>query len=172
MSPFSAVNHFRMLGTYNRLANERIFAPCAALPDEEYRRERFGSFGSIHRTLNHILLADRIWMGRFTSAEVSSTPALGAILYDDFCSLKAARAEEDSRIEAFLGGLTEEFLAGEIRYINSAGKNCSDPAALVLQHMFNHATHHRGQVHVMMSDAGLKPVSLDMHRAIRPNPSV
>jgi len=78
------------------------------------------------------------------------------------------RREEDSRLEAFLSSAAEDFLAKELRYVNSQGELHIDPAALLLAHLFNHQTHHRGQVHVMLSQAGVRPPALDMHRAIRP----
>jgi uncharacterized damage-inducible protein DinB len=166
----SLIRHFAMLARYNTLANRALYAACQGLPEEEYRKERPGSFGSIHRALNHILLGDRIWMGRFTSPEMSTTPPLSTVLYDDFAGLRQAREAEDARIEDFMAGLAEDFLETEIRYINSAGKFYSDPPALAIAHMFNHQTHHRGQVHVMLSQTTAPAVSLDMHRAIRPDP--
>lgn len=163
----SLVTHFQMLGRYNSVANERLYAVCAELTDEEYRQEGPGSFRSIHKTLNHILLGDQIWMTRFTTSDVTSTPALATILYDDFSMLREARVLEDARIEAFLAGLTDGYLRGTVSYINNAGKYFEDPIMLVLQHMFNHQTHHRGQIHVMLSQFG-KTVNLDMHRVIHP----
>src|SRR5689334_23984402 len=165
--PAALIPHFHMLGRYNTIANERLYEVCAELSDEQYRKEGPGSFGSIHRTLNHILLGDQIWMNRFTTEEVTSTPPLATILHEDFPSLREARVIEDARIEAFLAGLTDSFLRNPVCYYNSAGKYFEDPLTLVLQHMFNHATHHRGQVHVMLSQFG-KTVNLDMHRAINP----
>lgn len=163
----SLVTHFQMLGRYNAIANERLYAVCSELTDEEYRREGPGSFRSIHKTLNHILLGDQIWLTRFTTPEVTSTPALATILYDEFPALREARVLEDARIDAFLDGLTESFLRGTVTYVNNSGKRFEDPILLVLQHLFNHQTHHRGQIHVMLSQFG-RSVNLDMHRAIHP----
>ena len=165
------VAHFRMLARYNTIANERLYDVVGRLGDEEYRLERAASFPSIHRTLNHILLGDRIWMARFTGTGYAVTPPLGGELYADFPGLRTARAGEDARIESFLANVAEDFLAKEVSYTNSAGEHHSDPAGLLLAHLFNHQTHHRGQVHVMLTQAGVKPPALDMHRAIRPEPS-
>ncbi|HXB68927.1 MAG TPA: DinB family protein [Candidatus Acidoferrales bacterium] len=164
----SLIAHFQMLARYNSIANERLYDACGRLDEEEYRRERAASFRSVHRTLNHILLGDRIWMARFTETGYTTTPALGSELYPDFASLRAARVAEDARIEAFLADATEELLAKEVRYVNSAGEHHADPAGLLLAHLFNHQTHHRGQVHVMLSQTTVRPPALDMHRAIRP----
>src|SRR5579863_3699419 len=82
--------YFRMLARYNRIANERLYASCAQLDHVEYRRERRGSFGSIHGLLNHIVLGDRIWMGRF-EGNGSGTPPLNTVLFEDFHALRLAR---------------------------------------------------------------------------------
>lgn len=155
-----------MLARYNTIANLRLYEAVGHLDDEEYRRERAASFRSVHRTLNHILLGDRIWMGRFTKTGYSDTPALGTELYPDFASLHAARVDEDARIEAFLAQATEDFLSQDLHYANSAGDHHADPAGLLLAHFFNHQTHHRGQIHVMLSQTEIRPPSLDMHRAL------
>jgi uncharacterized damage-inducible protein DinB len=100
--------HFQMLAQYNRVANERLFAKCAQLDDAEYRKQRAGSFGSIHGLLNHILLGDRRWLGLFENGE-RLTPPLNQILYDDFPSLRSAREREDARLESFFKGLDARF---------------------------------------------------------------
>src|SRR6516164_9553714 len=102
------VTHFQMLARYNRIANERLYATCAQLNDAEYRKQRSGSFGSIHALLNHILLGDRRWMGLFEKGE-RVTPPLNQILYDDFSSLRSARTCEDARIESFFADLDAAF---------------------------------------------------------------
>src|SRR5215471_14265897 len=99
--------HFQMLDRYNRIANERLFTRCAQLDDDEYRKSRAGSFGSIHGLLNHILLGDRRWMGLFENGQ-RETPRLNQILCDDFPSLRTARAREDSRIESFFAKIGGE----------------------------------------------------------------
>src|ERR1700750_3328565 len=97
-------NHFQMLARYNRIANERLFTKCAQLDDTEYRKQRAGSFGSIHALLNHILLGDRRWIGLFVRGERVEAP-LGQILYDDFPGLRGAREQEDAGIELFFQGV-------------------------------------------------------------------
>lgn len=166
------VDHFATLARYNSIANLRLCQACSELPEDEYRKARPVSFGSIHGLLNHILLGDRIWMARFTSEEIVATPALNSELYADLPSLREARMAEDSRIEAFVARLDERFWSRSIRYVNSKGVLCEDPAVMLLGHLFNHQTHHRGQVHAMLTAAGVQPPSLDLHRAIRPDPRV
>lgn len=93
---------------------------------------------------------------------------LDTILYEDFEELQKARIAEDKWIEAFAASLTPEFLGSTIEYTNNAGKTCTDPAALLVAHFFNYQTHHRGQIHDMISQTEIAPPSLDMHRIIRP----
>src|SRR5580704_5819681 len=116
------VTHFQMLARYNRTANERLFAKCAQLNDAEYRKQRAGSFGSIHALLDHILLGDRRWMGLFESGE-RVTPPLNQILYEDFSGLRSARAQEDARIESFFAGLDSAFWDQSFAYANNQGKD-------------------------------------------------
>ena len=94
------LRHFRMLARYNALANRRLYEACARLGDAERKKERPAFFGSIHGTLNHVLVGDRIWLARFGGEETPST-GLDAVLYEDFDELRRAREHEDERIEAF-----------------------------------------------------------------------
>lgn len=157
------------LAAYNTFANRRLYASCSLLGDAELKAPRRAFFGSIYGTLNHILVGDRIWVSRFSGEEVPSTN-LDAILYEDFAELRGAREEQDALIEAFASGLTEGFLGGDIRYVNNSGEEVVDPVSLLVTHFFNHQTHHRGQVHDMLSQTEVAPPVLDLHRAVRPNP--
>ncbi len=156
-----------MLARYNRVANERLYASCGQLGAAEYRKERAGSFRSIHALLNHILLGDWIWMERF-EGNSGGTPPLDTILFEDFAGLRLARVDEDARIETFFASLPEDFLSRSFRYINNQGKEYTEEAMVAATHFFNHQTHHRGQVHVMLSQAGLPPPPLDLHRIVNP----
>ncbi len=161
------VQHFKMLARYNTLANRRLYEVCAQLTDAERKRIRPAFFKSIHGTLNHIMVGDRIWLTRLEGGEIQST-GLDAILYEDFDQLRSARILEDERIEALASGLTEEFLAGTIRYRNNQGNIHTDPVNLLVAHFFNHQTHHRGQIHDMLTQTEIAPPVLDLHRVLRP----
>ena len=161
------LTHFQMLARYNCIANERLFSKCGELEDSEYRKQRAGSFGSIHGLLNHILLGDRRWLGLFESGE-RVTPPLNQILYDDFGDLRAAREREDARLESFFGKLDATFWGRSFAYTNNQGKDHVESAHVACTHLFNHQTHHRGQVHVMLSQTRVTPPSLDLHRIMNP----
>lgn len=163
------IRNFQTLARYNRLANQRLYDVCAELGDAERKRVRPAFFKSIHGTLNHIMVGDRVWLARFEGGEAPSA-ALDAILYDDFGALREAREAEDARIDRFAAGLTEDFLSSSIRYVNNEGRQFDDPNDLLVAHFFNHQTHHRGQVHDMLTQTDAAPPVLDMHRVIRPDP--
>ena len=92
---------FPMLAAYNAWANRRLYDAAAALPDADYRADRGAFFKSVHGTLNHLLVADRIWMRRFTGAGEHPN-RLDAILFEDLSELRAAREAEDGRIAAYI----------------------------------------------------------------------
>ena len=163
------IDTIRLLARYNRLANERLYDACAALTDAERKKDRPSFFGSIHGTLNHIMVGDRAWLARFEGGSAPSTD-LDAILYDDFDALRAARQTEDARIEAFVASIDDAFLAGTIRYKNNEGRDFEDPIAMLAIHFFNHQTHHRGQVHDMLTQTKVAPPVLDLHRVLKPDP--
>ena len=158
---------FRIFARYNRVANERLYEQVGKLDVAEYRRERRGSFGSIHALLNHTLVADRIWMSRFSGGG-KTTPPLNTILFETFAEINSARAEQDAGIEAFFEKIDDDFPTRRLAYTNSRGKECVDEAAPAVLHFFNHQTHHRGQVHVMLSQTEVSPPALDMHRILNP----
>ncbi len=164
------LSHFQLLAEYNKRANQILYAACATLNDTERKQTRPAFFNSIHGTLNHILVGDRIWLDRFAGQEVPST-GLDAILYENFQQLWQARTAEDERTAAFTATLTEDRLNQSIRYVNNAGNVHCDPVALLVAHFFNHQTHHRGQIHNLLSQTSIAPPSLDMHRVIRPHPT-
>jgi uncharacterized damage-inducible protein DinB len=160
-------DYFHMLARYNRIANERLYATCALLDDAEYRRQRAGSLGSIHALLNHVLLGDQIWMARFKS-DGQVTPPLATVLFDNFPELQAAREKQDAEIESFFGAVEPNFFKRELHYWNSQKLECRGSAPTAAIHFFNHQTHHRGQVHVWLSQTAVPPPSLDLHRIINP----
>ena len=154
-------DHFRRFAAYNRWANERLYAACAALPEAEYKASRPAFFGSIHRTLNHILLADRIWLDRLLATGAPALP-LDTELCTSLAELSAARAAEDDRIAAYVDGLDGAALGRAVSYRNTRGIACDDACGVILQHFFNHQTHHRGQVHDMLMATPVAPPSLDL----------
>lgn len=145
----------RTMAAYNRWMNDKLYAVCAELSDEERKGDRGAFFGSIHGTLNHLLLADKVWMGRLSSMAPFKPTSLDQELHSDFTELRAARSAMDSEIEAWATELTDETLSGTIEYMTIMSPEPQRNAMWVcLTHLFNHQTHHRGQLTTLLSQMG------------------
>lgn len=155
------LENLRALSRYNSWANGRIYQACGSLPHEDFSAARPSFFGSIMATLNHGLVADMLWMGRFTGQAPAGITALDQILHREFAPLAAARHDMNTAIEDFfarpLTGLNEPF-----HYHTMTGGATVTPLGLTFLHLFNHATHHRGQVHDMLSATAVAPPVLDL----------
>ena len=157
------MNDFQCLARFNRWANERIYGVVAGLSDADYRAERGAFFGSIHATLNHLLVGDRIWFGRITGEVPEGIRGLDQILHDDFESLRSARADMDETIIRIVDGLGEDGLDQTRTFILVVtGEENTMVARRMLLSVFNHQTHHRGQVHCMLTGAGASIPPLDI----------
>jgi uncharacterized damage-inducible protein DinB len=154
-------SYFLTLARYNAWANRRLYDACAALPEVEYMKPRAAFFGSIHGTLNHLLVGDRIWIARLEH-KPNPRMTLDQVLYGDLVALRVARQAEDGHLINLLGGIAERSLDQPLAYANTAGQRHQTPLRLVLAHLFNHQTHHRGQVHGLLSQTAIAPPSLDL----------
>lgn len=152
--------HFSRFARYNRWANSWLYAAAGELPDDEYRADRGAFFRSVHGTLNHLLVADRIWLHRLTGEGPLPT-ALDEILHDDLASLTDARAAEDERLIRFVDELDDDRLDTNLIYHTTTGTRHETPLFVVLGHLFNHQTHHRGQVHTLLTQLGRAAPQID-----------
>lgn len=151
-----------MFAAYNAWANERVYDASAVLSAEEFERDVGAFFKSMRGTLNHLLVADRIWLKRFTG-EGDAPAALDAMLFADFARLREARQAEDRRIVAWIGALSEKAFAGRFTYMTVTDmRTVSQRLAPALAHLFNHQTHHRGQAHTILTLLGKEAPSLDL----------
>jgi len=151
-----------MFAHYNRWANRRLYAAAATLADEDYRLDLGAFFGSVHRTLNHVLVADRIWMRRFTG-EGDAPAALDTVLADELALLAVLREAEDERIVDWIDDLPDAAFAGRFTYTTVTDlRTVSQRLAPALAHFFNHQTHHRGQVHALLTRLGQAAPALDL----------
>jgi len=158
------VHYVQCMARYNRWQNANLYGAAGALSDAERRRDRGAFFGSIHATLNHLLWADRIWMSRLagTPHPDGGIPESVA-LYGDWDELKRERKAFDAVVIDWADRLDAASLAGELAYYSGAAKReLRKPTWLLVTHMFNHQTHHRGQVHCMLTQAGGKPGDTDL----------
>ena len=154
--------YFQLMSDYNRWMNDKLYASCATLSDEERKRDRGAFFRSIHSTLNHLLWGDSVWLARFTERGRPSGKA-GEDMHPGFDDLRAARAVLDDDIARWATSVTPDWLAGEITWTSGIdGKTRRRPAWVCAVHMFNHQTHHRGQVTALMKQAGVDPGVTDL----------
>ncbi len=156
------IDHFRQLAAYNRWANLRLYAAALDLSDQAYRLHIGVFFGSLHGTLNHLLLTDRLWLKRLTG-EGEHPNRLDEILYDNRKELTQARIAEDNRIVELIDTYDDAKLSVAHSYRTTSGMPHSQPLANILLHLFNHQTHHRGHAHACLSIlTGDAPPSLDL----------
>lgn len=151
-----------MFAAYNAWANNELYEAAAQLSDEEFGRDAGAFFKSMRGTLNHILVADRIWMKRFTGRGEVPT-SLAAIIHPNLAPLRIAREAEDTRISGWVAGLSDAELSGRFSYTTvSEMRTVSQRLAPALFHVFNHQTHHRGQAHMILTSLGHRAPSLDL----------
>ena len=158
--------HVQQMAAYNAWMNERLYEAARSLPDAELAAQRGAFFGSILGTLNHLVVADRIWLGRYARhpacAEVLApveriTPAtrLDQPMADDICALGTLRVELDGLITRLAQRLTEADLDSTLVYHNTKGIAAQKNFFALLMHLFNHQTHHRGQATTLLQQAGV-----------------
>ena len=125
--------------------NRKVYNVCVGIDDAERRRDRGAFFRSIHGTLNHLLFGDRARMGRLSGRQYAIAP-MGVDLYDDFQELRAARAADQDILE-WTADLTEAWLREPLTWTSGVdGITRTRPRWLLASHLFNHQTHHRGQL--------------------------
>ncbi|MBK1842495.1 damage-inducible protein DinB [Azospirillum sp. YIM B02556] len=152
--------HFETLARYNRWANRRLYEAAASLSDAQFREDRGAFFGSLRGTLNHILVADRVWLERIEGYGPKPS-SLDEILHDDFAGLRAAREAEDERLLRVVASIPVDRFDSTLSYRSMAGTSHELPFGQILTHVFNHQTHHRGQAHTLVSQFGLDAPSVD-----------
>lgn len=145
------------MAAYNRWMNDRLYECCAQLTDEERKHDVGAFFKSIHGTLNHLLLADRVWLGRFTRT-LFAVNSLDQELYSDFAQLRLERTATDVTITSWVSTLSDVDLASEISdtsMVNPEPRRY--PLWFAVTHFFNHQTHHRGQLTTLLFQRGIDP---------------
>jgi uncharacterized damage-inducible protein DinB len=156
--------YVQRMARYNRWQNENLYGVADRLSDDERRRERGAFFGSIHGTLSHVLWGDRMWMSRFAGwpkpdCGIKDSPSL----VPGWNDLKRERTAADSKLIAWADALDPRWIEGDLTWFSgAAGREITRPRGELLMHFFNHQTHHRGQVHAMLTQAGGKPHDTDL----------
>jgi uncharacterized damage-inducible protein DinB len=154
--------HFQIFARYNAWANHRLYAAIAALPTAALSQDRPAAyFKTILGTLNHILVVDRLWLGRILREDTAGLH-LDMILHDNLPKLRSARQEEDRRIIDLADRFGPRDFERTVVYRTTGGERFSTELGQLLSHLFNHQTHHRGQLHALLKDAGAEPPVLDL----------
>lgn len=169
----SGTAHIALLARYNEWMNNKLYEAAATLPPGELEADRKAFFGSLLATLNHIAVADTIWLKRFAGhpgfaaalAPIAALPAPAALdqmLFDSFDALRARRTFLDRQVLAWAPTLREEDLEAVITYHRLNGDAHHKPLGGLLLHFFNHQAHHRGQATTLLSQAGVDVGSTDL----------
>ena len=156
--------YVRTMAVYNAEMNRRLYGAAARLSDAERRQPRGAFWDSIHGTLNHLLWGDQQWMSRFDNWP-KPTVAIkqSAGLIDDFAALSAAREKADSDITRWSAKVDDPWMEEDMVWLSGAvGREMRAPKGLLVAHFFNHQTHHRGQVHAMLTAAGQETGDTDL----------
>lgn len=156
--------YVRTMTAYNSEMNRRLYGAAGRLSDLDRRADRGAFWRSIHGTLNHLLWGDRIWMSRLAGWEQpSQTLAESDTLHSDFVELSAERTRADAGLSEWAAGLDPAALDGALTWFSgAAGREITAPRGFIVMHLFNHQTHHRGQVHAMLTAAGERPGDTDL----------
>jgi uncharacterized damage-inducible protein DinB len=155
-------SYFRLMAEYNRWMNRNLYAVCAQLPDARRKADLGAFFKSVHGTFNHILWADRAWLRRFTDRQFPVTP-IGQELFEDFETLRAERAALDDIIVDWAAGLEDDWLGRTLEFKSMIdGKTRRGPNWVFVAQMFNHQTHHRGQITTLIKQLGVDPGVTDI----------
>lgn len=157
-------DYARTMARYNAWQNRSLYTAAEGIGDAARRAGRGAFFDSIHGTLTHLLWADLMWMHRFTGSPAPERPfAESASFVPDWEVLKQRRRDMDAAIADWAERLDEDWLGGRLEwYSGSTGRQMSQPVAPLVVHLFNHQTHHRGQVHAMLTAAGARPEATDL----------
>ncbi|MEP3045639.1 MAG: DinB family protein [Roseibium sp.] len=146
---------YQCMAAYNVWMTEQAYAAAEKMIDAERKQDRGAFFKSVHSTLNHILFADRAWMRRF-SGKNYEIKGMGVDLYDDFAELKASHLDMCTDIVEFTDQLTSDWLSGPLEWTSVTDKvTRTRPRWVLLTHLFNHQTHHRGQLSTLLTQADI-----------------
>ena len=152
---------FNTFARYNTWMNAKIYGVCSGIPDETRREDRGAFFRSIHGTLGHLMFGDMVWMNRLAGSNYDDrSPVTNSS--GTFEAMKAERVNLDRDIEAWTTTLTPDWLSTDATWLSHDGQERTQPRAMLTLHMFNHQTHHRGQLTTLLTQLGLDVGPTDM----------
>ncbi|MEN9518320.1 MAG: hypothetical protein RLZZ381_908 [Cyanobacteriota bacterium] len=162
----SLLSNLQLMSQYNQWMNQKIYQVAQQLGNEKIQQDQGAFFGSLFGTLNHIYVADIIWLRRFAQhaknyqslnqlPELSSYTKLNQTVANDLESLNKLRQELDNIIINWCQEIDPEDLEDNLSYIDTKGNSYQKNFAQLIHNLFNHQTHHRGQVSTLISQQGL-----------------
>lgn len=156
--------YVQLMARYNAWQNKSLCDAADQLDDEGRWRDRGAFFKSIAATFNHVLWADEVWLSRLIGTPKPPIGGRDSVIYvKDWAEFRRRRAERDAELVAWSETVEHAWLRGTlIWYSGAAGREMGKPRALAIAHLFNHQTHHRGQIHAMLTAAGTKPEDTDL----------
>jgi uncharacterized damage-inducible protein DinB len=156
--------HAQLMARYNQWQNRSLYTAADGLSDADRKCDQGAFFGSIHGTLNHLLWGDQNWMHRFAGTPQPTIPGKASpALFERWEDLKREREAFDETIIGWTDRLDQEWLAGDITWYSGIMRaDMTRPRWKIITHFFNHQTHHRGQVHAMLTRLGTKPEDTDL----------
>ena len=152
------------MARYNSWQNDVLVKAASLLSDEERQKNRGAFFDSIHNTFSHILWGDQIWLSRFSNspAPKGGIPESGK-LYNDWNTFVKLRANFDKTIINWANTVKPNWFVGDLSWYSGAvGRDVTKPKSVLVLQLFNHQTHHRGQIHAMLTAAGIKTDDTDI----------
>ena len=171
-------DNYRFLAQYNQWFNARLLDACESLTDAQRKQERGAFFGSIHHTINHLVVGDQVWLKRFYQCgldhgwqapglddavlDLPPGTTLKSVLFEDWAALRVKRVQMDAAIRQWSDDMPDGFSQFTMRYANSVGTQREHPVWQAMTHFFNHQTHHRGQVTALLMQAGVDPGVTDL----------
>jgi len=179
-------HHFQLMAQYNLRMNSQVYEAASQLSADDLAQDMGAFFNSILGTLNHIMVGDLFWLNRFAllhgadSKQFSSLQralhhfpkpnALNQILFEDFSELRKTREAMDLAIQVWLQeDISEQDFKLDLTYHNSKCEGATRDFGELVSHLFNHQTHHRGQVSTLLSQKGIDVGGTDFLVNIIPN---
>ncbi len=154
-------SYFLMMAHYNQWANQCMFALMQTLTPEQLQQDCAAFFYDVIHTANHLLVGDILWMQRISSAQSKADYALNEVLYPNIATLTTARQQQDLDLILWIQNQPLTAFAQEIQY-ERRGQQYTEPLCEILAHVFNHQSHHRGQLHSMLFQLTGQSLELDL----------
>ena len=159
-------DHVYLMADYNQWMNQKVYEAVGTLSPEKLHEDKGAFFGSVFASLNHICVGDTLWLKRFSAVlekypayapiiELAMPESLDAFLANNFNGLKDRRVLLDEALLELTSELTDEDLLQPISYTNKKGVTANKKLFNLLMHVFNHQTHHRGQVTTLLSQSDI-----------------